>query len=114
MMMMYYGIVALVIIYVAMMFCQKKELFQVLVSQDFSFTPYFMSNTLDVSHRGCEAAKYWNCVNAHPLTAKQHVVGEIEPQVVTDCKKYSDEQCAFPALVSHSRKLPYLQELHFV
>lgn len=111
---MYYVVLLLGMIYFAMLFCQKKEFFQTIRTRDFSFAPYYMSNTLDVSQRGCETAKYWNCLNDHPLTAKKHIVGEIDSKVVEDCTKESNEQCSFPALVSHSRKLPYLQELHFV
>jgi len=80
----------------------------------YTFIPYRMNFTRDVSHRGCETSKYWDCVNNHPLTKGDHLVKDIAEKVDNECKQYSNDQCYFPARISHSRTEPYHQYLDYI
>jgi len=82
--------------------------------RNYTFTPYFMNNTIDVSKRGCETSKYWNCVDNHPKTKNGYEINKVPDDVDQDCKKHSNSQCYFPEFISHSKQEPYFQYLHYV
>lgn len=80
----------------------------------YTFTPYYMNNTRNISQRGCETSKYWDCVNRHPDTPHDQSVNAITDKVDQECRHYSNNACYFPEMISHNRTEPYFQYLHYV
>jgi len=85
-----------------------------LLPREYTFTPYHMENTIDVSKRGCETSKYWDCVINHPRNKEYEDVSTIPDKVNEECKKHSDSVCQFPERISHSRSEPYYQYLDYI
>ena len=109
--------IILILLIIVPVFCiNNKEHFYTGLThvRNFSFTPYYMNNTIDVSHRGCETSKYWNCVDNHPETKNGYDINNIPNKIDQCCKKYSDNACQFPSITSHSRTEPYYQYLNYV
>ena len=72
----------------------------------YSFFPYGTQETLDIGRRGCHSSKYWDCVHKHP----QLKTGDpLTPVIHSDCARYSNKECEFPGMLSHSKQEPYYQ-----
>lgn len=83
-------------------------------SGKYTFTPYRMDFTRNLSQRGCETSKYWDCIDKHPLTKNGYEINKIPEKVQNDCKRYSSDQCYFPEFISHARTEPYYQYFQYV
>lgn len=110
-------IIILILLIVVPILCQKgiKERFftpGLVHPTTYSFTPYSMNFTRNLSRRGCDASKYWNCVDKS--MKKDYNVNNIPEKVDNDCKQYANDQCYFPERLSHSRTEPYYQYLNYI
>ena len=78
--------------------------------RQFSFLPYSMKNIINLGRRGCHSAHYWDCVHKHPDLKRGD---EITDKIHEDCACYSNKECHFPEMLSHSRTEPYYQYLEY-
>ena len=103
-------ILILVLLIAVPVFCKNKvEHFYtpgLVHAETYTFNPYYMSNVIDVSKRGCETAQYWNCVDNHPMTESGYKINKVSDKVDQDCKMYSNNSSGVPL---SSRMIPSIQ-----
>ena len=122
------SILLLVVVVVCMSTCTKETFtklykdnnFAYYVSNDpsllsakthqYTFLPQRMENVIGLGKRGCESAKYWECVHRDP---NMKAGGNISSETHAKCVKSSDEKCFFPERMAQSRTDPYYMYLNY-